>query len=122
MTDKMSKDLIRAMRKKIKWLTAAVIVLAVVAVLLAAFAFSEFDLTIEYDDSQHVEQVTDGESGGAVTQNSEMNSQSETSTICGTVIGCVVILTIGAVICFGIAHKSKQVNARFSDGAEGRDD
>lgn len=120
MTEKMSKDLINTMRKKIKWLTAAVIVLTMLFVAMTAFAFSEFDLYIEYDDSQHIEQITDGQSDGAVNQNSEMYGKSDLSLICGTIIACVVVITIGAVVGYAVTRKSKQVNEYFAKSAERR--
>ena len=118
MTERMAKDLNKVLKRKIKWLTTAVVILAILLVLVTAFAFSEFDLYIEYDDSQHVEQITDGQTDGEVTQSSEMNRQSDLSTICGAVVCCVIVITIGAVVAYAIARKNKQVNERNAESAE----
>lgn len=102
----MSKDLINAMRKKIKWLTAAVVILAILLVAVAVFAFSDFEMIFETVDDYEIQQDNGEINGNAqIEQQANVNENNDTVMICGTIILCVLIVTIGVVV---YAHSRKK--------------
>lgn len=97
MTKEMFNDLIKVLKRKNKILLVLVIVLAVALVGMTAFAFSEFDIVVEQDESTTYNIEQNAETNGndsAISQddaNIEIIEESDNS-------GWIVIVVIGVVV------------------------
>lgn len=111
MTKQMYDDYIKSLKKKQKALIAVIIIISALLIGMTIFAFSEFEISIESNDTYKIEQTQTAEGEGNITLNQESldtTPGSNVYTICGTVIVCILIIVIGLVV-YG-KSKSKPKN------------
>lgn len=114
MTKQMLEELVEALQKKNKSLLIALIVIVALFIGMTIFAFSSFEVSCEtnteYEFSQ--EAGTEGDNSQIQQEIDLSGKENQLDTICGTIIGCVFILTVGGIVIFYGARKSKGNNTK----------
>ena len=108
----MYDEYIKQLRKRVKGLTIAVIVLAILLFIVTIICVSDFEIAVEYADNYNVDQSADGYGGGegsSIEQSGVVAQDHHTVIICITVIAGLAIVIAGVLIYAYIRKKNTEL-------------